>query len=61
MSQGSLTLVPLFQLSEYAFMDPKERARLDSQWAESSLKRRTNVRNVRSDADEESVPKVDEK
>jgi hypothetical protein len=40
-----------FQMSEYAFMDPIERAKLDSKWAQSSVERRTNVRNVRTDAE----------
>ena len=40
-----------FQMSEYSFLDPMERAQLDSKWAQTSLSRKTNVRNFRSDAD----------
>ena len=41
-------------MSEYAFMDPIERAKLDSKWAQTSSQRRTNVRNVRTDAQTET-------
>jgi hypothetical protein len=38
-------------MSEYSFLDPLERAHLDAKWAETSLSRKTNVRNFRSDAE----------